>query len=132
MPMVKCGSEAWALRKTDKDLLDVFLRNCLRIVLGSLLIESMSNSRLCEKCRSNPLSKAIVRETLKKICTQNFLQAQFFGHIFYGHRIFGTQNSLPIIFGLFLENPEIFGLVNLFFVCIIFCVAAQCLAIYTT
>ena len=31
--VVKCGSEAWALPKVDENLLDVFQRNCLRIVL---------------------------------------------------------------------------------------------------
>jgi len=35
MTVVKYGSEAWALRKEDENLLDVFQRNCLRIVLGT-------------------------------------------------------------------------------------------------
>jgi hypothetical protein len=32
--VVKYGSETSALRKTEEDLLDVFQRNCLWIVLG--------------------------------------------------------------------------------------------------
>jgi len=35
MTVVKYGSEAWALRKADEYLLDVFQRNCLRIFLGT-------------------------------------------------------------------------------------------------
>ena len=33
MTVVKYGSEAWALRKTDENLLDVFQGNCPRIFL---------------------------------------------------------------------------------------------------
>ena len=35
MTVVKYGSEAWALRKADENLLDVFQRNCLRIIRKS-------------------------------------------------------------------------------------------------
>ena len=70
MTVVRYGSQAWAPRKTDKNLLDVFQRNCLRIVLGSLLFETrltdrISNSRLYEKCGSIPLSRAIMKERLR-------------------------------------------------------------------
>ena len=44
MTVVKYGSEAWVLRKTEEDLPDISQRNCLWIVLG------ISNSRLYEKC----------------------------------------------------------------------------------
>jgi len=39
MTVVKYGSEAWALQKADENLLDVFQRNCLRIVLGTQLTD---------------------------------------------------------------------------------------------
>ena len=70
MTEVKCGSEAWALQKVDEDLLDVFQRNCLWIVLRTRLTDRISNSRLYEKC-SIPLSRAfwegVKRETLNKL-----------------------------------------------------------------
>ena len=50
--------------KTDEDWLDVFQRNCLRIVLGTRLTDRISNSRLYEKCGSIPLSGAIMTERL--------------------------------------------------------------------
>ena len=65
MTVVKYGSEAWALRKTDEDLLDVFHRNCLRIVLGTQQIDLISNSRLYEKCGKILLSRALVRGRLR-------------------------------------------------------------------
>ena len=65
MTVVKYGSEAWALRKADEDLLDLFQRNCLRIVLGTRLTDLISNSRLYEKCGSIPLSRAIMRERVR-------------------------------------------------------------------
>ena len=46
MTVVKYGSDAWALQKTDENLLDVFQRNCLWIVLGTWLTGHISNSRL--------------------------------------------------------------------------------------
>ena len=49
MTVVQYGSEAWALRKLEENLLDVFQRNCLRIVLGTWLTDRISNSRLHEK-----------------------------------------------------------------------------------
>jgi len=64
MTVVKHGSEAWALRKADENLLNVFQRNCLRIVLGIWLTEHISNSRSYEKCGSIPLSWAIMKERL--------------------------------------------------------------------
>ena len=65
MTVVKYGSEAWVLRKADENLLDVFQRNCLRIVLGTRLTDRISNSRLYEKCGSIPLSGAIMKERLR-------------------------------------------------------------------
>ena len=65
MTVVKYGSEAWALRKTDENLLDVFQRICLRIILGTRLTERISNSRLYEKCGSMPFSRAIMKERLR-------------------------------------------------------------------
>ena len=63
--MVKYGSEAWALRKADEDLLDVFQRNCLWIVLGTWLTDHISNSRLYKKYGSILLSRAIMKERLR-------------------------------------------------------------------
>ena len=65
MTVVKYGSEAWVLRKADENLLDVFQRNCLRIVLGTRLTDRISNSRLYEKCSSIPLSRPIMKERLR-------------------------------------------------------------------
>ena len=65
MTVVKYGSEAWTLRKADENLLDVFQRNCLRIILGTRLTDRISNSRLYEKCGSIPLSGAIMKERLR-------------------------------------------------------------------
>jgi len=42
MKVVKYGSEERALQKADEDLLDVFQRNCLRIVLGQESIDQES------------------------------------------------------------------------------------------
>ena len=67
MTTVKYGSEAWALRKADEDLLDVSQRNCLRIVLGTPLNDCISNSRLYEKCDSIPLSRAITKKRLRRL-----------------------------------------------------------------
>ena len=64
MTVVKYGSEAWALRKADENLLDL-QRNCLRIVLGTRLTDYISNSRLYKKCGSIPLSRAITKESLR-------------------------------------------------------------------
>jgi len=65
MAVVKYGSEAWALRKADEGLLDVFQRNCLRVVLGTRLTDRNSNIRLYEKCGSIPLSRTIIEERLR-------------------------------------------------------------------
>ena len=62
---VKYGSKAWALRKADEDLQDVFQRNCLRIVRGTRLTDCISNSRLYEKSGSIPLSMVIIKERLR-------------------------------------------------------------------
>ena len=51
--------------KTDEDLLDVFQRNCLRIVLGTRQTDRILNSRLYEKCGSILQSRAILRERLR-------------------------------------------------------------------
>ena len=65
MTVAKYGSEAWVLRKADEYLLDVFQRNCLRIVLGTRLTDRISNSRLYEKCGSIPLSRAMKKERFR-------------------------------------------------------------------
>ena len=49
MTVVKHGSEAWVLGKADEDLLDVFQRNCMRVVMGTRLTDRISNSRLYKK-----------------------------------------------------------------------------------
>jgi hypothetical protein len=63
--MVKYGFEAWTFRKADEGLLDIFQRNCLRIVLGTRLTDCISNNRLHEKCGSIPFSRAIMKERLR-------------------------------------------------------------------
>jgi len=65
MTVVKYGSEAWVLRKKDENSLDIFQRNCLRIVLGTRLTDRITNSRLYEKCGSIPFSGAIMKERLR-------------------------------------------------------------------
>ena len=65
MAMVKYGSEAWVLRKTEEDSIDVFQRNSLRFVLGTRLTDRISNSRLYEKWSSNTLFRAIMRKKLR-------------------------------------------------------------------
>ena len=65
MTVVKYGSEAWALRKADENLLDVCQRNCLRIVLGTRLTDCISNSRLYENSGLIPLSRARMKERLR-------------------------------------------------------------------
>ena len=66
MTVIKYGLEAWAHPKADEDLLDVFPRDCLRIVLGIRLTDRISKSKLYEKCGSIPLSRAIMRERLRR------------------------------------------------------------------
>ena len=65
MTVVKYGTETWTLRKAEEDLLDIFQRNCLRIVLGTRLTDLIFNSRLYEKGGSIPLSRAIMKERLR-------------------------------------------------------------------
>jgi len=65
MTVAKYGSEACSLRKADEDLLNVFQRNFLRIVLGTQLNDHISNSRLYKKCGSIPLSVAIMKQRLR-------------------------------------------------------------------
>jgi hypothetical protein len=65
MTMVIYGSETWMLQKADADLLDVFKRNCLSIVLGTWLTDCISNNMLYEKCGSILLSIAIMKERLR-------------------------------------------------------------------
>ena len=67
MTIVKYGSEAWALRKADENLLDVFQRNYLRFVLGIRLTDRISNNGLYEKCGSIPLPRAIMKERLRRL-----------------------------------------------------------------
>ena len=59
--MVKYGSEAWALWHSDENLLDVFQRYCLRIVLGAWVTNRISNNRLFEKFGSVPFSRATMK-----------------------------------------------------------------------
>ena len=63
--VIKYGSEAWALRKVVENLLYVFQRNCLRILLGTRQTDRILNSGLYEKCGSIPLSRAIMKERLR-------------------------------------------------------------------
>ena len=63
MTVIKYGSEAWTLRRTDENSLDIFQRNCLRIVLR--LTDRVLNNTLYEKCGSIPLSRAIMIERLR-------------------------------------------------------------------
>jgi hypothetical protein len=67
MTVVKYGSEAWALRKADEDLLYGVQRNGLRIVLGTRLTDRISNNRLYEKYGSIPLTRSIMKERLRWI-----------------------------------------------------------------
>ena len=64
MTVVKYGSESRAFREAE-DLLDIFQRNCLRIVPGTRLTNRISNSRLYEKYGLIPLSGVIMKERLK-------------------------------------------------------------------
>ena len=41
--VIKYGSEAWALRKVDENLLDFFQRNTLLIVIGTRLTDRISD-----------------------------------------------------------------------------------------
>ena len=65
MIVVNYCFEAWALRKADGDLRDIFERNCLRIFLCTRLTDRISNNRLYEKCGSIPFSRAIMKERLR-------------------------------------------------------------------
>ena len=65
MTVVMYSSEVWALVKTEKNLLKVFQRNRLRIVLGTRLTDRISNRKLYGKCASIPFSRAIIRERLR-------------------------------------------------------------------
>ena len=55
-------AEAWALRKVDEDLLDIFQRNCLWIILGTRLTDHISNSKLYEESGPITLSRAVMKE----------------------------------------------------------------------
>ena len=57
MTVVKYGSEAWALRKADEILLDVFQRTCLGIVSGTRLTDLLQTVG----------------------CTKNVVQSRFLG-----------------------------------------------------
>ena len=48
--VVKYGSETWVLRNMEEDLLDIFKRNCPRIVLDTRLTDHISNNKLYGKC----------------------------------------------------------------------------------
>ena len=59
------GSEGWTLQKMEVDLLDVFQRNRLWIVLGTMLNGCISNDRLYKECGSILPSRALIRESLQ-------------------------------------------------------------------
>lgn len=63
--VVRYGSETWALRRKEEDILDVFQRNCLRTILGIRRRDNVSNETLYERSGSNPLSKVIAGERLR-------------------------------------------------------------------
>jgi hypothetical protein len=65
MTVAKYGSEAWVLQKADENLLNVFQRNCLQIILCTWLTDCISNSMLYKKCGSILLSRAIMKERLR-------------------------------------------------------------------
>ena len=63
--MVKYGSEAWALRKADEDLLcfpEKLAADC-----SGYPADRTSNSRLYAKCGSIPLSSAVIRKRLRLV-----------------------------------------------------------------
>ena len=62
MTRVKYGSQMSMLRKADEGLLNIFQRNCLRIVLD---IRLNNWKKLHEKCGSIPISRAIKKERLR-------------------------------------------------------------------
>ena len=64
MTGVQYGSETCALPKTEERLLDVFFRGIVPIVLVMFLTD-ISNSKLCGKCGSIVLSRAIMTERLR-------------------------------------------------------------------
>ena len=86
--VVKYGSEAYALRKTDEDLLHIFQRNHLQTVLGTRLTDHISNSRLYKKCGSIQFSRAM-RERLRGL----------------RHSLQMKHNRLPKI-ALFIKPPK--------------------------
>ena len=65
MTVGKYDSEAWSLRKTKEDLLGVFQRNYIRIVLVTRLTDSISNSRLYEMSDLILISRAIMRKRFR-------------------------------------------------------------------
>ena len=70
MTVVKHDIKAWALRKMDGDLLDVFQGNCLPDVPGTRLTSRISNIRLYENYGSISFSRALMRERMR-----------WFGHV---------------------------------------------------
>ena len=67
MPVVKFGSKEWALQKKEEDLLDFFQGICLRVVLGIQLTNLISKSNSHKKSGSVLLSRAITRESYRRI-----------------------------------------------------------------
>ena len=65
MIVVKYVSETQALRKLNKDKLEIARRNLVRIIFGVCLTGRIPNSNLCKKCDSIPSSKAMVKERFK-------------------------------------------------------------------
>jgi len=69
-----------------KCFLDVFQKNCLRIVLDTRLTDRISNTRLYEKCGLTPLYRVIMRERLRglgyvmRMKDDRLPKIFFFGH----------------------------------------------------
>ena len=65
--MVKCDSETWYFRKRRENLLDIFHRNCIWIVLKTNLTDNVSNSNLHERYDCVAFSRAIMNESLRSL-----------------------------------------------------------------
>ena len=55
------------LTKHEEDFLNVCQRDCLRTVMGTYLIGSMSNNKLYENCGSITLSRTVTIERLRRL-----------------------------------------------------------------
>ena len=66
MIVVRYDCELWMLRKPLKDLINVFKRNCPKLVLGARATGHISKSKLHKKIGSIPLSSAVTKERLRR------------------------------------------------------------------